>query len=172
MRPSLRAKSVGWVERSDTHRPYAPALMGIASLHPSYQIHLRILARCARGLLEVCPRKLRGRGECRAPAGTRGLVCKMHSRMRTRAYRYSRSSPAFPAPEKRGVGHRHERWGGLRWTRQRQAREVFAGRTFRERASRADERRLNAFAISQVVLLSGISLLGLAALVAVCPSGC
>ena len=31
-------------------------------------------------------------------------------------------------PEKRGVGHRHERWGGLRWTRQRQAREVFAGR--------------------------------------------
>src|SRR6266850_5326784 len=28
---------------------------------------------------------------------TRGLVCKMHSRMRTRAYRYSRSSPAFPA---------------------------------------------------------------------------
>jgi hypothetical protein len=31
-------------------------------------------------------------------------------------------------PEKRGVGHRHERWGGLRWTRQRQARKVFAGR--------------------------------------------
>ena len=28
---------------------------------------------------------------------TRGLVCKMHSRMRTRAYRYSRSTPAFPA---------------------------------------------------------------------------
>jgi hypothetical protein len=23
-----------------------------------------------------------------------------------------------PAPE-RGVGHRHERWGGMRWTRQR-----------------------------------------------------
>jgi hypothetical protein len=31
-------------------------------------------------------------------------------------------------PAQRGVGHRHERWGGLRWTRQRQAREVFAGR--------------------------------------------
>ena len=43
------------------------------------------------------PSKVRGRRECRVPAGTRGLVCKMHSRMRTRAYRYSRSSPAFPA---------------------------------------------------------------------------
>ena len=51
-------------------------------------------------------------------------------------------------PEKRGVGHRHERWGGLRWTRQRQAREVFAGRLIRERTSRADERRLNAFAMA------------------------
>ena len=47
-------------------------------------------------------------------------------------------------PEKRGVGQRHERWDGLRWTRQRQARGVFAGRFFRERATRADERRLNA----------------------------
>ena len=47
-------------------------------------------------------------------------------------------------PEKRGVGHRHERWGRLRWTRQRRAREVFAGRVFRERAHRADGRRLNA----------------------------
>src|SRR6476659_7642735 len=32
-------------------------------------------------------------------------------------------------PEKRGVGHRHERWGGTRWTRQRQARKVLAGRS-------------------------------------------
>src|SRR5213075_1670382 len=29
---------VGWVERSDTHRPRIPALMGIASLCPSYEI--------------------------------------------------------------------------------------------------------------------------------------
>jgi hypothetical protein len=28
----------------------------------------------------------------------------------------------------RGVGHRRERWGRLRWTRQRRARVVFAGR--------------------------------------------
>jgi hypothetical protein len=47
-------------------------------------------------------------------------------------------------PEKRGVGQRHERWDGLRWTRQRRAREVFAGRVFRERAQRVDDRRLNA----------------------------
>ncbi len=28
---------------------------------------------------------------------TRGLVCKMHKEMRTRAYRFSGGSPAFPA---------------------------------------------------------------------------
>ena len=28
---------------------------------------------------------------------TRGLVCKMHKEMRTRAYRYRRSIPTFPA---------------------------------------------------------------------------
>ena len=28
---------------------------------------------------------------------TRGLVCKMHKRMRTRAYRFSGGNPAFPA---------------------------------------------------------------------------
>src|SRR5258706_6479357 len=34
---------------------------------------------------------------------------------------------AVPSP-RRGVGHRHERWGGMRWTRQRRAREGIAGR--------------------------------------------
>ena len=28
---------VGWVERSETHQPQTKALMGIASLHPSYE---------------------------------------------------------------------------------------------------------------------------------------
>jgi hypothetical protein len=28
---------------------------------------------------------------------TRGLVCKMHKEMRTRAYRFSGGNPAFPA---------------------------------------------------------------------------
>src|SRR5439155_4418925 len=36
---------------------------------------------------------------------TRGLVCKMHVTMRTRAYRYSRSSPAFPARWFDGLCH-------------------------------------------------------------------
>jgi len=31
-------------------------------------------------------------------------------------------------PRGRGVGHRHERWDGMRWTRQRQARDGIAGR--------------------------------------------
>ena len=35
---------------------------------------------------------MRGRRECRVPASTRGLVCKMHLGMRTRAYRYSRGT--------------------------------------------------------------------------------
>jgi len=35
-KPSI-AVFVGWMERSDTHRPRSPALMGIASLHPSYK---------------------------------------------------------------------------------------------------------------------------------------
>ena len=34
-------------------------------------------------------------------------------------------------PRGRGVGHRHERWGGMRWTRQRRARDGMAGRASR-----------------------------------------
>ena len=52
------------------------------------------IRRHSRGTMpELCDNlsPMRGRRECRVPAGTRGLVCKMHSRMRTRAYRYSRS---------------------------------------------------------------------------------
>jgi hypothetical protein len=37
---------------------------------------------------------------------------------------------------KRGVGHRHERWGGMRWTRQRPRAAAIAGRvlSIRERS--------------------------------------
>src|SRR5436190_15307883 len=38
----------------------------------------------------------RGRRESRVPTDTRGLVCQTHSNRRTRAYRFSRNSPAFP----------------------------------------------------------------------------
>ena len=44
-------------------------------------------------------------------------------------------------PSTRGVGHRRERWDGMRWTRQGRARDVIAGRISRERLLRADERR-------------------------------
>ena len=50
---------------------------------------------------------------------------------------------AIPSRE-RGVGHRHERWDGLRWTRQRCARKVIAGRlsvSDLRRARRATLRR-------------------------------
>jgi hypothetical protein len=46
-----------------------------------------------------------------------------------------------PCPGKRGVGHRHERWGGLWWTRQRRARDVFAGRFPVSEHDARDERR-------------------------------
>ena len=51
-----------------------------------------------------------------------------------------------PSRPQRGVGHRHERWGGMRWTRQRRARLRSQG-GFRERlCSAQDERRFNASA--------------------------
>jgi hypothetical protein len=48
-------------------------------------------------------------------------------------------SPAIPSRE-RDVGHRHERWGGMRWTRQRRACNCGRRAVFRERSRRADER--------------------------------
>ena len=39
--------------------------------------------------------KLRGRRECRVPAGTRGLVCKLHARMRT--VQVQPEQPGIPA---------------------------------------------------------------------------
>src|SRR5437763_15155268 len=41
------------------------------------------------------PSKLRAQGKPGADC-TRGLVCQTHSNRRTRAYRFSRNSPAFP----------------------------------------------------------------------------
>ena len=46
-------------------------------------------------------------------------------------------------PRERGVGHRHERWDGMRWTRRHRARDGMAGRPLRARErslGRADER--------------------------------
>src|SRR5437870_3740656 len=46
--------------------------------------------------LGLWPSPNRGRRESRVPTDTRGLVCQTHSNRRTRAYRFSRNSPAFP----------------------------------------------------------------------------
>jgi hypothetical protein len=43
----------------------------------------------------------------------------------------------------RGVGHRHERWNGMRWTRQRRARRMIAGRFAVSDHRAPDERRLS-----------------------------
>ena len=52
---------------------------------------------CARGLHEFCPsRSKRAQGRPGARC-TRGLVCKLCIRKRTRAYRFSGNTPAFPA---------------------------------------------------------------------------
>jgi hypothetical protein len=59
--------------------------------------HLRIpAARFARALQIVSPIEKRARGMPGACC-THGLACKIAHRKRTRAYRYSRSIPAFPA---------------------------------------------------------------------------
>jgi hypothetical protein len=49
-------------------------------------------------------------------------------------------------PEKRGVGHRHERWGGERWTRQCPRASVIAGRVLstRERSQGAQTNGIEA----------------------------
>src|SRR5438477_12471780 len=56
-----------------------------------------LAARFARGFtnsLSLCEQRAQGKpgADC-----TRGLVCQTHSNRRTRAYRFSRNSPAFPA---------------------------------------------------------------------------
>ena len=61
-------------------------------------IQFRLLAaHCARAFPStVRPQIKRAQGMPGACC-TRGLVCNVHEEVRTRAYRYSRSSPAFPA---------------------------------------------------------------------------
>jgi hypothetical protein len=62
-------------------------------------MRVRVLAaRRARGLRSLRPssRKQRAQGKPGARC-TRGLVCKLHIRKRTRAYRFSGGNPAFPA---------------------------------------------------------------------------
>src|SRR3954454_12708903 len=51
----------------------------------------------------------------------------------------------------RGVGHRHERWDGMRWTRRRRARDGMAGRAFRPRERSQDVRTSGAEADGEVV---------------------
>src|SRR5258708_38943604 len=38
--------------------------------------------------------------------------------------------PRRLVPKERGVGHRHERWDGMRWTRQRRCEADSAGRVY------------------------------------------
>ena len=83
-----------------------------------FDIRLRDLATCSvRGLHFVCPlRELRAQGRPGARC-TRGLACNCAQRTRTRAYRFSGNTPAFPAqwlygllralPGERLYCHRH-----------------------------------------------------------------
>jgi hypothetical protein len=59
--------------------------------------HFDLAARCARVLLfssALGNQRAQGRPGARC---TRGLVCNLHKEMRTRAYRFSGNTPAFPA---------------------------------------------------------------------------
>src|SRR5215207_5413629 len=70
-----------------------------ASLHPGYEFDCEHDISFSRlNEPELCivvpPEREQGMpGAC----CTRGLVCNVHEEVRTRAYRYSRSTPAFPA---------------------------------------------------------------------------
>src|SRR5439155_12960732 len=77
----------GWSE-SDTHHISAQEMMGIASLHPSYETRFRDLAaHCVRGLHLGCPpREERAQGRPGACC-TRGLACDLRKQKCTRAYR-------------------------------------------------------------------------------------
>ena len=62
-------------------------------------------------------------------ADQRDLPCPVPSAKIFRFFRNANQSMWFAIPSrKRGVGHRHERWGGLRWTRQRPRAGVIEGR--------------------------------------------
>jgi hypothetical protein len=54
-------------------------------------------------------------------------------------------------PRGRGVGHRHERWDGMRWTRRRRARDGMAGRALRARERSQDGLTSGAEAYGEVV---------------------
>jgi hypothetical protein len=45
----------------------------------------------------IAPFEIRGRREMPGARCTRGLVCNVHKGKRTRAYRFSGGTPAFPA---------------------------------------------------------------------------
>src|SRR6478609_162296 len=62
-------------------------------------MRVRVLAaRRARGLRSLRPSLRRQRAQGRPGARcTRGLVCNVHKGKRTRAYRFSGNTPAFPA---------------------------------------------------------------------------
>src|SRR6185312_8316626 len=82
---------VGWVERSETHRHRRPALMGFASLYPSYDSY---------------DSKLRGRhhADWKLPVRKRGV----RSRRRARDDR-SLPLPHLPQDTWIGVFDRHQR---------------------------------------------------------------
>ena len=66
-------------------------------LSNSERMYVRIpAARCARALRHPPSEKKRAQGRPGARC-TRGLVRKLHKRKRTRAYRFSGNTPAFPA---------------------------------------------------------------------------
>jgi hypothetical protein len=107
-------------------RPSGRASRGPAGLHPPYR-----------------PFDFAGTASVKCPTGKSPKSCPApfakifpFAADPNQIYNPRRSVP------RRGVGHRHERWDGMRWTRQRRARTEIAGRASAcERSARADERR-------------------------------
>jgi hypothetical protein len=100
--------------------------------------HVRILATgFARALPIIHAPKRRGRGEDRVRAAPAVSCAWMHIKMRTRAYRFSGNTPAFPAqwvddlyvlsPATNSSCHRHQRIDD--WQKPGRALQISAGLT-------------------------------------------
>jgi hypothetical protein len=90
--------------------------------------------------------------ECTIFSNNFKLICPVQSSP-AKIFRFARDpnhpyNSGHPVPRRGALAIVTKRWGGLRWTRQRQGAKGVRRAAFRERTSRADERRLNAFAIA------------------------
>jgi hypothetical protein len=79
-----------------------------------------------------------------SPSGGRGCgIVTRRAKLRLKRRANQKYNGRRLIPSRGDVGHRHERWGEMRWTRQRRARKCDRRAVLRERWQRARRRRLS-----------------------------